>query len=174
MKKLKMVMMMTLMMCLSFISFGQAKFGSLVERGESDSYVGSDGVEYTVGDTIKIGMPTGLRSFSFVQSLDVMGTATFASFNFSNTEVVIKKIRIVGSQRIGFKASFQTKATVVSNLFIDFESALKSGEVTGKRGTISSDDAISELKKQKDKLDLGIITQEEYDAKKSELLKYIK
>jgi len=39
---------------------------------------------------------------------------------------------------------------------------------------ISSDEAISELKKYKDKLDLQLITQEEYDKKKLELSKYIK
>ena len=36
-----------------------------------------------------------------------------------------------------------------------------------------SDDAISELKKWKDKLDLELISQEEYDKKKNELRKYI-
>lgn len=39
---------------------------------------------------------------------------------------------------------------------------------------MTSDEALAELKKTKDKLDLGIITQEQYDTKKSELLKYIK
>jgi len=88
--------------------------------------------------------------------------------------VVIKKIRIAGSSRTGYKASFQTKATAVSNFFVDFESALKSGELVGKKGTISSAEAINELKKAKEKLDLGLITQEEYDKKKSELVKFIK
>jgi uncharacterized membrane protein len=36
------------------------------------------------------------------------------------------------------------------------------------------DKAMVELKKAKDKLDLGVITQEEYDKIKLELLKYIK
>ena len=38
----------------------------------------------------------------------------------------------------------------------------------------ASEAAIQELKKWKEKLDLQIITQEEYDAKKAELMKYIK
>jgi hypothetical protein len=37
-----------------------------------------------------------------------------------------------------------------------------------------SDKAMMELKLAKDKLDLGVITQEEYDKIKVELLKYIK
>ena len=39
---------------------------------------------------------------------------------------------------------------------------------------MSSSEAISQLKKYKEKLDLEIMTQEEYDAKKAELMKYIK
>lgn len=40
--------------------------------------------------------------------------------------------------------------------------------------SLSSDEAISKLKKAKDKLDLGLITQEEYDKIKNELIQYIK
>jgi hypothetical protein len=39
---------------------------------------------------------------------------------------------------------------------------------------MTSDDALAELKKAKDKLDLGLITQEKYDEIKAELVKYIK
>jgi hypothetical protein len=39
---------------------------------------------------------------------------------------------------------------------------------------MTSDDALAELKKAKDKLDLGLITQEDYDKLKAELSKYIK
>jgi hypothetical protein len=150
------------------------KHNELTERTECEAYIGSDGIIYKVGDTLKIGMPSGLRSFAFIQSIDFLGTISFATAGFSNTEVVIKKIRIVGQSRTGYKASFQTKATAVSNLFIDFESALQSGELNGKKGSISSADAINELKKAKEKLDLGLITQEEYDKKKAELVKFIK
>jgi hypothetical protein len=52
------------------------------------------------------------------------------------------------------------------------EEAMASGEVKTKGMT--SDEAMSQLKKGKDKLDLGIITQEEFDKMKEELVKYIK
>lgn len=39
---------------------------------------------------------------------------------------------------------------------------------------MSSDDALKELKKEKDKLDLGLITEEEFNKRKEELIKYIK
>lgn len=40
--------------------------------------------------------------------------------------------------------------------------------------SMNSDEALSELKKAKDKLDLGLISQSEYDNKKLELSKFIK
>ena len=55
---------------------------------------------------------------------------------------------------------------------IKFEIALSSGEVKG--FGLSSDDALAQLKKAKDKLDLGLITQEEFEKLKAELAKYIK
>lgn len=155
-------------------NFKTAKFGALSERGRCGSYISSDGIEYKVGDTLKIGMPSGLRTFAFITSMDIMGTVSPASASFSNTEVVIKKINVIGSERTGYKASFQTKATAVSNFFLDFESALKVGEVSGKKGTISSDEALSLLKKAKDKMDLGLITPEEYAKQKDYLRKFIK
>jgi hypothetical protein len=39
---------------------------------------------------------------------------------------------------------------------------------------MTSDEALTELKRDKDKLDLGLITQEKYDSLKTELSKYIK
>jgi hypothetical protein len=56
-------------------------------------------------------------------------------------------------------------------LTIEIEDAIKHGEVLSLGMT--SDEALSELKKAKDKLDLGLITEEEYEKIKSELIKYI-
>jgi hypothetical protein len=49
---------------------------------------------------------------------------------------------------------------------------MSTGEIKGTG--LTSDDALAELKKAKDKLDLGLITQEQYDLKKSELTPFIK
>lgn len=171
---MKKILTLLVMMVVLSATSQTLKHNELTERTECEAYIGSDGILYKVGDTLKIGMPSGLRSFAFIQSVDIMGTISFAPAGFSNTEVVIKKIRIAGSSRTGYKASFQTKATAISNMFVDFESALQSGELNGKKGSISSADAINELKKAKEKLDLGLITEEEYDKKKSEMIKFIK
>ncbi len=80
---------------------------------------------------------------------------------------------MTGNQWAGNTVVFRTKGyTGLSNYFIMFENALETGEVKG--FGMSSDDALAELKKAKDKLDLGIITQGAYDTLKTDLLKYIK
>jgi predicted Zn-dependent peptidase len=67
----------------------------------------------------------------------------------------------------------RTKGVIgLLNYTIQFENALSTGEIKGTGKT--SDEALAELKKAKDKLDLGIITQEEYDKIKSDLLPFIK
>jgi hypothetical protein len=58
------------------------------------------------------------------------------------------------------------------NYTIQFENTLSNGEIKGTGMT--SDEALEKLKKAKDKLDLGLITQEEYDKIKTELTPFIK
>ena len=62
--------------------------------------------------------------------------------------------------------------TGLSNYSIQLENAIETGEV--KSFGMTSDEALSALKKAKDKLDLGFITQAEYDSIKVEYKKYIK
>jgi hypothetical protein len=56
--------------------------------------------------------------------------------------------------------------TFVNNLFISYKNTLLEEKMT-------SDEALELLKKLKSKLDLELITQEEYDNKKKELIKFI-
>ena len=62
--------------------------------------------------------------------------------------------------------------TFVDNYFLYIEDAITVGEVDS--GVMSSDEALTELKKAKDKLDLGLITQEEFEKIKLELAPIIK
>ncbi len=91
----------------------------------------------------------------------------------SGTETEIKKIVIVGNKRTGYSVAMRTKGvTGLLNYTVQFENALSTGEIKG--SGMTSDEALEALKKAKDKLDLGIITQEEYDKIKAELTPFIK
>ena len=63
-------------------------------------------------------------------------------------------------------------STAVSNYFIFAEDGFSSGELVS--SGMTSDQALQELKRAKDKLDLELITQLEYDKIKAKLIKYIK
>jgi hypothetical protein len=88
-------------------------------------------------------------------------------------ETEIKKIFVAGNKRAGYTVSFRTKgATGLANFSILVENAIETGEI--KSFGMTSDEALAELKKSKDKLDLGLITQKQYDSLKVALSKFIR
>jgi hypothetical protein len=158
--------------------FGQEiKYSDLAtttSRGEFTSYVGSDGGVYKIGDRVKIGVPSSNKTFAYITEGDgLLLPITNLTAAASGQETEIKRIFVVGNKRSGYSVSFRTKGiTGLSNYTIQFENAFSTGEIKGYGKT--SDEALSELKKAKDKLDLGLITQEQFDVLKVELSKYIK
>ena len=146
----------------------------LITKGQYESYVAKDGSVYKVGDKIQFGNPTGTNGkFVTIQKMDIAGTVYIVGAEAINTSAEIKKIRGGGTSRAGYKVSFQTKGmTGVDNYFLNIEDAITVGEV--KSFGMTSDEALTALKKAKDKLDLGLITQEEYDKIKAELTPFIK
>jgi hypothetical protein len=146
----------------------------LITKGQYESYVSKDGSVYKVGDKIQFGNPSGTNGkFVTIQKMDIAGTVYIVGAEAINTSAEIKKIRVGGTSRAGYKVSFQTKGmTGVDNYFLNIEDAITVGEV--KSFGMTSDEALIALKKAKDKLDLGIITQEEYDKIKAELTPFIK
>jgi hypothetical protein len=145
-----------------------------VMKGDYTSYLASDNFEYKIGDKIKIGFPSqGNKTFAFITEGDgLLLPITNVTSAQSGMETEIKKIAVVGNKRNGFKVALRSTASAVSKFNIDFENALSQGEIKGFGK--NSDEALKELKNAKDKLDLGIITKEEYEKIKGELSKYIK
>ena len=94
-------------------------------------------------------------------------------YPLSNTAVgetaVIKKIKIQMKNAIVNTTKIEN---YVYGLRISLEDALKTKEVKSK--IMSSDEALAELKRAKDKLDLGLITQEEFNTLRTELAPLIK
>ena len=179
MKKIK-IMMIALMMCFTSVSFGQDTLrytdlnSEIRPKGSYSHYLSKDGSVYSVGDKVQFGSPSGINGkFVIITKIDIAGTVYVVGSEAINTNAEIKKIKVGGTKRSGFKANFQTKGlTGIDNYFFFIEDAITTGEI--KSFGITSDQALSELKKAKDKLDLGLITQDEFNSKKSELSKFIK
>lgn len=132
------------------------------------SYTGSSGITFNVGDTVTIGVPSSNKTFAFVY----LGTSP-ASVSYSGYKAKIKKIIVYGTSRMGYKVGLKCAGpSAFANYNIDLESAINSAEI--KTNVMTSDQALAELKKCKDKLDLGLMTPEDYQKKKDELSKFIK
>jgi hypothetical protein len=142
-------------------------------KGTYSAYESKDGRVYTIGDTINVGNPSGMNGkFVHFTKMDIFGTIYIVGAEAVNTHIILKKIRVGGTKRAGWKVAFQTKGfTGIDNYFLYIEDAITAGEVDS--GVMSSDEALAELKKAKDKLDLGLITLEEFEKIKQELSQII-
>ena len=145
---------------------------------ECDVYTAKDGYSYKVGDTLKIGRPSSNKTFAYITS---GGTAAALSgqapqgltANSSGGITFIKRIAVGGTKRMGFKMYvIGTGACgLCPNNMIDFEQALATGEIESKGYTKES--AIVKLKQAKVLLDLGMMSQADFDKLKESLKKYI-
>ena len=134
-------------------------------------YIASDGSNWKVGQRITFGNATGMGVFVHVSMGDgIMTAPQQAPAAWSGKEAEIKKIRISGTKRMGYTLWVTCKGPM-QPFHISIEKAIEVGEVV--TDGYSSDKALAELKKAKDKLDLGLITIEEFEALKAELSKYI-
>ena len=157
--------------------FGQEiKFSDLASssRGEFTSYVSKDGSIYKIGDRVKIGVPSSNKTFAFITEGDgFLLPITPLLVQASGQESEIKRIFVTGNKRAGYSVAFRTKGiTGLSNYSIMVENAIETGEI--KSFGMTSSEALVALKQAKDKLDLGLKTQEEYNVIKADLVKYIK
>lgn len=144
-----------------------------------EAYTASDKHTYRVGDDIVIGTPSSNKTFAFLESQlgiadEILNGAESARLDirWAGSKMKIKKIKVERSKKRGAAVSMRAYLHGLGGILIQFENALQSGEIKG--FGMSSDDALKELKKEKDKFDLGIITEEEFNKKKEELTKFIK
>jgi hypothetical protein len=143
-------------------------------EGEITEYIAKDGSIYKVGDQVTIGVPSSNKTFAFLSTGDgIMTPLVPLGINVSGQKADIIKFRISGTRRSGFTIWLKAKSPYgIGNYNVDFENAILNGEI--KSYGMTSNEALEELKRTKEKLDLGLITQEEYETKKKELVKFIK
>lgn len=163
----------SLLVCME--SFSQiikyTDIGDQRQRGTFETYISKSGESYSIGDTLRIGPPTGVNGkYIYIENVDFIGDKHDVTASAINTQTVIKRISVGGARRSGFKVVFQSSA-VVGNYYYFIEDAIESGEIRGKGMT--SEEALAELRAAKEKLDLGLITQMEFEELREKLRKYI-
>jgi len=157
-----------------------------------------DGSVLAIGDKMKFGSPSGTNqsttqqtglfsstanrtnNFTYIM-LGRMGVAVMSGVNylpesFKGREAQIENIKMFKSKKIDRPSVamviFQNPAMNITVLDLKF--AIEFGELINPKAAMTSEQALVELKKAKDKLDLGLITQHKFDSLRAVLSKYIK
>lgn len=155
-----------------------------------------DGSVLKVGDLMTFGVPSGTNqtietssglfsgsvsrqnNFSYLM-LGRMGFAamsgiTYLPENFKGKSAPIAEIKMAKTKKGAPYLTLILENPGLNITVLDLISALKFKELINPKASLTSDQALVELKKAKDKLDLGLITQTEYETLKAELSKLIK
>jgi hypothetical protein len=158
-----------------------------------------DGSSINLDGFIKIGKPSGTNSsqvvntglfnstvqqqnnFSYLMlgrmGMAMMGGITYLPENLKGLDAKIIEIKLVHSglsknSLAGPVLILEINRVTVSVL--NYKLAFENGELINPNRPMNRSEAIAALKEQKDLLDLGLITKEQYETKKKELSHFIK
>lgn len=148
---------------------------------------------------IKIGRPSGTNTSQVVNSglfnstvqqqnnfsylmlgrmgMAAMGGITYLPENLKGLDAKIIEIKIVHS---GFSRNSLASPVLILEIngvtvsVLNYKLAFENGELINPNRPMNRSEAIAVLKEQKDLFDLGMITKEQFEAKKEELGKFIK
>ena len=160
------------------ISYSELQSWSRYKNGQYDSYTSKDGHTYRRDDKLTFGVTSDGKTYRYmwekVNAMHVIGGVmpTPISGKWAGKTGVIKNIIIRGNKKTGHEVSVVVAVGMASRIEVrPFEMALEYGEIISNGKT--KEMALKELKEAKDMLDLGLITNEQFEAKRSELSKYI-
>jgi len=161
---MKLFFITAFMICVN-CSYGQvAKYGEINGNMIYDKYLTKDGSSVSVGDTIKLGKPSGNDHFLYIQQ-----SGLYVAPWLAGKDVIVTQIKSYGNQKKGYILFVQFKGYGLAPVFIQYDNALETGEVLSKNTSLSKQQAIAKLKEAKELLDLNLITIEKYDSIKCNL-----
>lgn len=171
---MKKIFLLTLFVNLCLLGFSQkVSYDDVINKkvkGPIEKYITRQGEEFSIGDTITLGVSFRNEQFDYIQQ-SAAGMAYYPINNdASGSIVVIKSIKV--RSKLVYVNTTKPQGYAYGLMISNLDGAIENGEIKSK--IMTSDQALSELKKWKDKLDLELISQEEYETKKKELSKYIK
>ena len=155
-----------------------------------------DGSILKVGDIVTLGRPSGLNTSKQLNSgllssnvtttntfqyillgrigLSAMAGMQYLPQSLQGSKVTIKEIKASHTSIVGSRNSPLTYWLILDYgpgvaTLLNVSAAITNGEFINPNAAMTRDQAISKLKEQKDLLDLGMITKEEFEKIKSEL-----
>ena len=156
----------------------------------TESLTRKDGSVITVGDELKLGQSASkisnqyesilVGSINYIATSAISGSAiAYASTSLQGNTYVVSKIKCNRAKgQVGFRVelvnSESTAALGIMKTITGSIISFQKGELINPNAPMSSDEALAELKKAKDKLELGLITNEEFNVLRTKLAKLIK
>jgi hypothetical protein len=140
-----------------------------------ESYKAPNGVEYHIGDTVKLGQGSSAdKRFVFVQKGGIWADVdhpenNYLSANFAGWSAIVKKIM---KHETSGKMWFIVDSGTTPNPYVLIDQAIAFCEVVPckQEQSLQTSNKYDDLKKLKDLLDSGAITQSEYDKEKAKIL----
>lgn len=144
------------------------------------AYTAKDGHTYRLEDKLTFGVTSDGKTYRYmwerVNALHVFAEVPPMpiSGKLAGRTGIIKNIIVNGNKKTGHVVTVILAVGASSRIEVrPFEMALESQEIISLSKAKTKDVALKELKEAKDMLDLGLITKEEFEAKKAELSQYI-
>jgi hypothetical protein len=163
------------------ITTGFRNGDEILEFTLEDGNIVKKGSEFIIGTPLNPTTFTYTRIYVGYYNLfsEILSPSITLNSSFKGTKVVVETLK-VNRQKLKRKSELMILAYVydpaMSSLLgekrrtiVDLELALSTGEVVNPNQKMTREQAIGKLKESKDLLDLGLLTQEEYDKIKSEL-----
>lgn len=143
------------------------EYGS-IKKGNYTEYFSKNKDLIKIGDSLQIGEASNFDKFVFI----TQGQSPMHA-DHQNKKVKINSIEVFGRKNSGYAVYFSFKGFGLLPVYVNYESAIESGEIKLLGAKMTQSEAIEKLKKQKELLDLEIITQEEYNKIKENLIPII-
>lgn len=138
-------------------------------KGLVTEYISQSGEIFKTNDIITLGFPFRNEQYDYIQQNAGLTRYPLTAIS-SGSKVRIKKMKATG--RTLNLYTTKPDGMVYGLIIINLDGALNAKEIESKM--LSSDEALAKLRRAKLELELKIITQEEYEAVKAELVRYIK
>lgn len=136
------------------------------------SYLSKDSICFRKNDEIRIGNPSGLIYKSILifdkrfSGYVVLSATEHHLLQGKNCKIF--SISVAKKKKNVYRAFIQVRNDEGNFFSIDIEDAIESNEISFR---LSEDEVLELLKKEKEKMEFGIITKDEFEKRKKEILK---
>jgi hypothetical protein len=149
-----------------------AKYGEMSGKDKYECYISKDGDLIKIGDTLIIENPSTDKGFYWIRQANLICASWLSGKSVKITGLKSwpeSQATILNKPLGEYQMWLQFKGYGWEPCYISYEKALMAGEIINPNGRMTKEQAMAKLKEAKEKLDLQLITQQEYDKLKEEL-----